>query len=180
MSDRMVTIKSGTTGTVSVVYPQYGLNRRWNRMGQPMQIPFETVQQCLWENGFDRMIRSGILYIESMQDKIDLGLEPADAVEPTNIIVFTEKDMEMLLKSIPFEIFKQRVLEAPKLQVDNLIDYAIEHEIIDMEKANFLEELTKNNGRGRNILKSIASKRDDIEAEKREAERAAARARERE
>ena len=181
MSQRMVTVKSGVVGTVSVVYPQYGLNRKWNKMGQPMQIPFETLQQCLWENGFDRMIRSGVLYIDDMQDKKDLGLEPSDAESPVNIIIFTEKDMEMLLKNIPFEVFKKRVLEAPKLQVDNLIDYAIEHEIVDMEKVSFLKELTKSEtGQGRDILKAIASKRDDIEAEKREAARAEARARDRE
>lgn len=175
MSQRMVTVKSGTRGTVSVVYPQYGLNRRWNKMGQPMQIPFDLLQQCLWENGFDRMIRSGVLYIDNMQDKIDLGLEPADATTPVNIIVFTEKDMEMLLKNIPFDVFKERVLAAPKLQVDNLIDYAIEHELVDMAKVDFLKELTK-----RDILKAITSKKEDAEIDRREAEKAAARAHDRE
>lgn len=175
MSQRMVTVKSGVVGTVSVVYPQYGLNRKWNKMGQPMQIPFELLQQCLWENGFDRMIRSGVLYIDNMQDKIDLGLEPADATAPVNIIIFTEKDMEMLLKSMPLDVFKERVLAAPKLQVDNLVDYAIEHELVDMAKVDFLKELTK-----RDILKAITSKKEDAEADRREAEKAAARARDRE
>ena len=164
MSDRMVIVKSSVNSTVSVVYPQYGINRRWNAMGQPMQIPFEAVQQCLWENGFNRMIQSGILYIENMQDKIDLGLEPVGATTPTNIIVFTEKDMEMLLNSIPLDVFKKRVTEAPKMQVDNLIDYAIEHEIVDMEKIDFLKKLTN-----RDILKAISSKREDKEADERAA-----------
>lgn len=173
---RMVIVKSGVMGTVSVVYPQYGLNRKWNKMGQPMQIPFETLQQCLWENGFDRMIRSGVLYIDNMQDKIDLGLEPADATAPVNIIVFSESDMEMLLKSVPFDAFKERVLAAPKLQVDNLIDYAIEHEIVDMQKVDFLKKLTASNGgTGRDILKAISSKKEDEEYERREAERQEAR-----
>lgn len=170
MEQRLVTLKSGVPGTVSVVYPQYGVNRRWMKMGQPMQIPFETVQQCLWENGFDRMIRSGILYIESMQDKKDLGLEPSDAEAPVNIITFTEKELEELLTSVPFKTFKERVLSAPKLQVDNLIDYAINHDKIDMEKVNFLKELTS-----RDILKAISSKREDEEAEKRAAEQEKAR-----
>lgn len=182
MSQRMVTVRSGVVGTVSVVYPQYGLNRKWNKMGQPMQIPFDTIQQCLWENGFDRMIRSGVLYIDDMQDKKDLGLEPADAETPVNIIVFSEKDMEMLLKNMPFDIFKKRVLEAPRLQVDNLIDYAIEHEIVDVQKADFLKKLTttENGAAGRDILKAISSKKEDEEAERREAARQEARARDRE
>lgn len=175
MEQRMVILKSGMAGTVSVVYPQYGLNRRWQKMGQPMAIPYETVQQCLWENGFRRMIDCGILQIDSLQDKKDLGLEPSDAEEPVNIIVFSEKDMEMLLTSIPFDIFKQRVTAAPRLQVDNLIDYAIEKEKVDMQKITFLKELS-----GRDILKAIASKIEDAEIDKRIAKEEAERKRERE
>ena len=174
MEQRMVIVKSGTPGTVSVVYPQYGLNRRWMKMGQPMAIPYETVEQCLWENGFRRMIDCGILQIDSMQDKKDLGLESEDAEEPENIIVFSEKDMEMLLTAIPMDIFKKKILAAPKLQVDNLIDYAIENEKVDMQKIAFLKELTN-----RDILKAISSKIEDAEIDKRIAKEEAKQKRER-
>lgn len=161
---RMVIVKSAVNATVSIVNPQYGLNIRWRAMGQPMRVPFEALEQALWEQGVRRMFDSGILYIDNMQDKIDLGLEPADATEPVNIIIFTENEMNELLTKAPFDSFKKRVLEAPRMQVDNLIEYAIHNEIVDMAKIDFLKKLTG----GKDILAGIKRKRDMREAEEKE------------
>lgn len=164
---RQVILKSSVDGSVSINYPQYGINRRWAKRGQPMAMPYELVEQCLWETGFKHMILSGILYIEDMQTKIDLGLEPADATEPTNIIVFEESEMAELWKKASLEEFKKRVQEAPRTQVDNLISYAIQHEIVEMEKLNFIKKLT-----GKDILSSVNIKRQVEEADAEEARRA--------
>lgn len=165
---RQVILKSAVEGSVSVNYPQYGVNRKWNKIGQPMSMPYEVVEQCLWENGFRRMIESGILYIENMQDKIDLGLEPYDATEPTNIIVFNENEMKELWKTATLDEFKEKVLSAPRTQVDSLITYAIKNEIVEMDKVNFIKKLT-----GKDVLASVTLKRDVEEAEEREAREAA-------
>lgn len=170
--ERMVIVKSAVNATVSIVNPQYGINRRWSQQGQPIAVPFAQLEQCLWENGIRRMFDSGILYIENMQDKIDLGLEPANATEPTNIIVFDVAEMEKLLKVDTLDEFKKRILSAPRLQVDNLIEYAVHNEIVDMNKINFLKDLT-----GKDILYGIQRKREVEEVEKKEA--AAQRERER-
>lgn len=162
MKERMVVLKSMVNGTVSVNYPQYGINRRWSKMGQPIPVPFTTVEQCLYENGFRRMIDSGILYIENMQDKIELGLEPADASEPENIIVLEEKDMENLLKATTLDTFIEKTQNISRAQMDNLIDYAIRHEIVIMDKANYIKELT-----GRDILAAVSRKQQVEEADKR-------------
>lgn len=166
MSERMVILKSMVNGTVSVNYPQYNINRRWSQTGQPVAIPFHTVEQCLWENGFRRMIDSGILYIESMQDKIDLGLEPADATEPVNIIALTQNQIDSLLKTASLDEFKETLLKLPRAQVDNLVEYAVEKEIVVMDKAAFVKELT-----GKDILASVSKKQQMREIEKREAQR---------
>lgn len=163
--ERMVIVKSAVNATVSIVNPQYGINRRWSQPGQPMAIPFSQLEQCLWENGIRRMFDSGILYIESMKDKIDLGLEPSDAEKPTNIIIFDQKEMEQMLRSDDMETFKKKVLSAPRLQVDNLIEYAVHNEIVDMNKINFIKDLT-----GKDILSGIKRKRDVEEAERKEAQ----------
>lgn len=165
---RQVILKSSVDGSVSINYPQYGVNRRWSKRGQPMAMPFELVEQCLWETGFRHMIQSGILYIEDMQTKIDLGLEPADATEPTNIIVFDENEMLELWKQASLEEFKKRTQEAPRTQVDNLITYAIQHEIVEMDKVNFIKKLT-----GKDILTSVNLKRQVEEADAEENRRAA-------
>lgn len=171
--ERMVIVKSAVNATVSIVNPQYGINKRWSRPGQPMGIPFEQLEQCLWENGIRRMFESGILYIESMKDKIDLGLEPVDAQEPVNIIVLTEKDMDYLLKEAPLEEFKKKLCAVPQMQVDNLVEYAVHNELVDMDKVNFIKTLTK----GKDILTGIKKKRDVEEAEERDRKAAEMRAR---
>lgn len=160
---RMVIVKSAVNATVSIVNPQYGLNIRWRAIGQPMRVPFDALEQALWEQGVRRMFDSGILYIDSMQDKIDLGLEPADATEPVNIIVFSESDMAKLMQEAPFDEFKKKMLQVPRMQVDNLIEYAIHNEIVDMAKIDFLKKLT-----GQDVLAGIKRKRDMREAEEKE------------
>lgn len=163
MSERQVMLKSTVNGTVSVNYPQYGINRRWSKAGQPISIPFTTIEQCLYENGFRRMIDSGILYIENMQDKIDLGLEPADATEPVNIIALTQEQIDSLLRNSSIEEFKDMMLKLPRAQVDNLVEYAVEKEIIQMDKAAFIKELT-----GKDILASVSKKQQMREIEQKE------------
>ena len=167
--ERMVVLRSTVNATVSVNYPQYGINRRWSKVGQPIAVPYQTVEQCLYENGFRRMIDSGILYIDDMQDKIDLGLEPDGATEPVNIITFNDKEMEYLLTEAPMDEFKERMESAPRLQVDNVIEYAINHDIVVMEKANYLKKLTG----GKDILATITKKREVEDAERRAQEKAA-------
>lgn len=159
MAERMVALKNMMNATVSVRKPEYGVNRKWNRRGQTMAIPYDTVEQLLWDDGFRRMIDSGILYIENLQDKKDLGLEPEDATEPENIIVLDEKKMDSLLKVVPITVFKREVSKLSKTQTDNLIDYAIENKIVDTAKCSYLKDLTQ-----RDILFAI-SRREDIARE---------------
>lgn len=161
MSVRMVMLKNMVNSSVSVKDPSLGVNRTWHKRGQTLPIPYDTVELMLWENGFKHLIDSGILYIENMQDKKDLGLESADAIEPENIIALSTIQMENLLKNTPITVFKKEVANLPKVQVDNLIEYAVENKIIDPVKSSFLKELT-----GKDIMVSV-SRKEEREAEER-------------
>ena len=147
MAERMVVLKNMVNSRVVVNKPAYGVRRVWNKRNQPMAIEYNTVQQLLWDPGFRNMIDSGILYIENMKDKIDLGLEPVGT------------EMKELLTTIPFSVFKRKVSDLSKVQVDNLISYAVENEIVNTEKCRYLKEVT-----GKDILASI-SRKQNMEAE---------------
>jgi hypothetical protein len=155
---RMVLIKSMVNATVSVRKSEYGVNRRWEKRGQTQAIPYDVVEQLLWTTGFRNMIDNGILYIDDLQTKKDLGLEPEDATEPTNIIALTELQMENLLKNTPLTVFKKEISQLKDTQIDNLIDYAIEKKIVDTDKCSLLKQITK-----RDILLAI-SRKEDMEA----------------
>lgn len=152
---RMVNLKNMVNKTVGVKLPEYGVNRKWVNKGQVIPIPYETVEQMLWHEGFRKMIDRGILYIESMKDKIDLGLEPVGAEKPENIIVLTEVQIKNMLESQPIEVFKNEVLSLTMTQVNNIVNYAIENEVVDVAKCDFLKTVTKID-----ILRAITLKKD--------------------
>lgn len=159
MAERMVLLENMVDSIVTVKKPEYGVNRKWNKRGQKQAVPFETVEQLLWDTGFRNMIDAGILYIANMKDKIDLGIEAEGTTEPTNVIALSEARMKELWTTIPLDVFKREVEKLPMVQVDNLIDYAIETETIDSAKSYFIKELTK----GKDILASISRKREMAE-----------------
>lgn len=152
--ERNVKIVSMVDNIVSVRKPEYNIYRSWKNRGQTFTIPFDTVQQLLWDTGFKNLIYSGILYIPDLQDKIDLGIEEEGATEAKNIIAFTEEKMvELFSDKVPMEEFVKIVTTIPRTQVDILIEYAIEKEIVNVKKDKFLLELT-----GKDILVGISRK----------------------
>lgn len=167
---RMVALKNMVDSKISVKEPSLGVNRRWERRGQTLTMPFETVEQLLWVDGFRRMIDEGFLYIENLQDKIDLGLEPQGVTRPTNIIALSEKEIVDLLTKADLNTFKATIAKLPDSQIDNVIDYAIAHELVDMQKDAILKEVTK-----RDILGAISQKAKNAEIDKQIQDRDAAR-----
>lgn len=152
MADKMVALKSTIDSLVSVRKPEFGVNRRWQKMGQTQTLPFDIVSQLLWDSGFRSLIDSGILYIEDMQTKKDLGLEPEEADKPVNILVLNEKQMTEFMTSLPIDVFKREVSNLPRIQVDNLVSFAAEHRYTDSEKCYFLKQLC-----GKDVLKMVSN-----------------------
>lgn len=166
MSNRMVTVVNTDNAMIGIAKPQYGANYKWVRYGQPINIPYEKLEQMLYDPGVETLIRSGSLYIPNMQDKIDLGLEPANAVEPQNIIVLTPEQMHTLWTVKPFEVFKSEIQKLSKTQLDNVIDYAISNKITISDKCQYIRELTH-----RDIFKAVSKELEYAEIDAREAER---------
>lgn len=152
MAERMVALKSTIDSMVSVRKPEYGVNRRWQKIGQTQMLPFDTVYQMLWDSGFRSLIDSGILYIEDLQTKKDLGLEPEEATGPVNILVLTEQQMKEYMTSLPIDVFKREVSKLPRIQVDNLISFAAQNRYTDSEKCYYLKQLC-----GKDILKMVSN-----------------------
>lgn len=149
--ERMVKVTNMVNKIVGVKLPEYGINRQWRRKGQSVPIPFDTLSQMLWHNGFRNMIDKGILYIDSMKDKIDLGLEEEGTKEPTNIIALNDAQILKLLKVDDFDTFKNTIDKLPEAQVRNVANYAITNKLVDVEKCNYIKDLTYID-----ILKSIS------------------------
>ena len=152
----MVIVKNMVNAQVGVKDATTGMLRRWNKRGHCVQIPFDVMEQLMWQDGFRRMIENGILYIESLQDKIDLGIEPYGTDKPVNIIVLSDKRMEELMTTTPLDVFKTEIQQLPRVQVDNLIEYAITNKKVDSAKCAFLKLVT-----GKDIFKAITVREED-------------------
>jgi hypothetical protein len=166
MGERMVLVKNMIDSRVGVSDPTTGIRRRWEKRGQTVPIPYSAMEQLLWQDGFRRMIDQGYLYIESMKDKQDLGLEPIEATQPTNIIALSPVQMSDMLRNKPIDVFKRELSGLPDAQIDNLIDYAISQKIMDSQKCSILKQVT-----GRDIIKAISRKEEIESEEKAEKER---------
>lgn len=167
-TERMVKLVSMDSGTVCLYEPAYNVNKVFKGRGTTQILPFEVISQMLNTDGFRSMIDMGILYIENMQDKIDLGLEEPGTTEPTNIKVLTDAQKATLLKADTVDEFVKHLDGYTTEQVLSLVDYAVENKITNIEKANVLKELT-----GKDIISIIAKRRAEEEHDKEVARREA-------
>ena len=145
-----VKITSTTVGEVSVFQPSIPFRMSWPSKGSTRVVEEEVLEQLLYTPGFKRMIDSGVLYIEDLDQKKKLGLEPEDATEPVNIIVLSDTDKKKYLTMYSLDKFKQEIKKLSHEQLIDLADYAIANEIADFGKSGALEKAC-----GKNIIKGI-------------------------
>lgn len=157
--ERMVKIISTVNRTVVVNRPEYNVRKLWSAKGQPNVIPFDQVQQLMYMTGFYNLLKSGVLYIENMQDKIDLGLEDEGTTVPTKIRILNDADKLDLLKNKTYDEFVKTLAHLPMEQAHGLVDFAVDNEIIDSKKTAYLKQLT-----GRDVMLTLARKRQADEA----------------
>lgn len=141
--NKKVKVTALVDGTIGITDPDLRFRRDWNQKGATRLIDFDVLEELIYNPGVEYMFKEGILGIDDMEVKVALGLEPEGAVEPQNIIVFDDNMKKRLLAFMPFVEFKENVDKAPREQVFALVDYAIDNELVDMDKCNYLQEKTQ-------------------------------------
>lgn len=143
MNEEKVIVKSTVNGRVGITLPDYRFKQEWNRKGAKASIDKQILNDIMFEPGVDYMFKTGILYIEDMETKKELGLEPQNAKEPENIIVLDENQMKRQLSLVPFHEFKATIEKLSKEQRMNLVQFAVQQEILpSMEKTDLLQKAT--------------------------------------
>ena len=66
---------------VGVVVPELNFRRDWMGKEQKIAIDENLLKELMFDPGFHNMVMQGILYIEEMDVKKELGIEPFDAEE---------------------------------------------------------------------------------------------------
>ena len=142
MEKEMVTVISTVNGVVGIYLPDLRFKKEWTRKGQRQKIDKDLLQDIMYDPGSEYMFRTGMLYIEDMNIKKEIGLEPEEATEPVNIIILDEQQLHRYLTVMPLHEFKENVKKLSIEQAKNLVDYAVQKETITFDKAEFLEKVT--------------------------------------
>ncbi len=149
MTDKVKVISS-VNGRCVVNNRDLQLKRVWQGRGDVVTFTAEQIEQLMFDPAFSNMVNSGMLYIEDMEVKKAIGLEPEDAESPTRILM-DEKTLQRFWKNMPLSQFKIETQKLTKVQLNILAEYAIHHgNDGTIDKANYLTEISNYN-----ILKGI-------------------------
>lgn len=100
MNDKVM-VTSMVNGIVGITLPHLLFKKSWPKKGSKLPVDKEILRQAIYEPGVEYMFKNGILYIDDMDFKIELGLEEEGTTTPKNIIPVDEKFLERLLKKMP-------------------------------------------------------------------------------
>ena len=145
-------------GPVSVNISDLRFKREWPNKGASVLIEKETLEEMMYDSGFKYMIDTGMLYIEDLEVKKGLGLEPEDATEPVNIIVLSDNDMKRMMTAMPQFEFDAKLKTLNYEQMLALADFAIRNELGDFGKCDAIRKAC-----GKDILTAIKLNREDKE-----------------
>lgn len=131
------------------------ISRRWPGLGSVVTFDKEQIEELMFDPAFANMISEGMLYIDDMEVKKEIGVEPEEATTPT-IIYLSEKELERFWKIMPMAQFKLETKKLTKSQITSLARYAMAHgQTGSIEKANYLSEIS-----GFQILKGIENNKE--------------------
>ena len=139
--DKKVKVTNLVSRRVNITLPEMRFRRVWETKGAVRTIPFDELEEAMYNPGVEALFRNGVLGIEDMSVKRELGLEPEDAEEPVNIIVLNDQQRKRYLTVLPLPEFKDKVKELSRDQIQELAKFAIDNELIDFEKDSYIKEL---------------------------------------
>ena len=104
MSDKIKVI-SAARGRVVINNRDLGIRRIWQARGDSVLFTKEQIEGLMYDPAFSNMVNEGYLYIDDMEVKKDIGLEPEEATTPT-IILMDDKQLKRFWKDMPLAQFK--------------------------------------------------------------------------
>ena len=148
MSDKIKVI-SEFNGRCVIENADLRISRVWPARGAAVLFTKEQIEELMFDPAFSNMVKEGYLYIEDMEVKKEVGIEPEDATAPTAILL-DDKQLKRFWKDMPLSQFKVETKNLKKVQLDSLAEYAIREGGGSIEKANYLSKIS-----GYKILKGI-------------------------
>lgn len=149
MNEKVI-VTSMVNGIVGITLPNSRIKKIWPKKNTKLPVDKDLLREAIYEPGVEYLFKNGILYIEDMDFKIELGLEPEGAKAPTEVIPVDEKYLNRILKLMPLSEMKTAISKMSDNQKKELLDYAVEQNDIQLDRLNVLQDLT-----GIDVLKVI-------------------------
>ena len=144
MEDKKVTVVNMVDAQVGIKNPDFRFQANWPAKGSRVRIDKQMLDDLMYEDGVRYLFDNGILYIDDMQDKIDLGLEDEGTTKPTKIIVWSEADMKKYLTVKPMHEFKTEFDKLSRDQQQEVARYMVANELVgSLEKAEYVQKKTE-------------------------------------
>ena len=135
-----VKVTSHVDGIVGVSLASRSFIREWRAKNQSILIPFEVLEEAIYDPGFRNMIDQGILSIDNLEANIQLGLEDDSVQKPTNHIIYTDVELRKLLNVSTAQEFEETLKAMPSEAKRSLADMAITLRIRDANKIQLLKK----------------------------------------
>lgn len=136
MNDKVM-ITSMVGGTISAASLEH---RVWNKKGQKLPVSKEVLREAIYEPGIEYMFKKGILYIDDMEMKIELGLEAPGTTAPTEVLPVDDKYLNRVLKLMPISEMKAAIDKMSIVQKQELVDYASKQNDIQLDRLAIVSE----------------------------------------
>lgn len=144
MENKKVVVVNMVDAQVGIKNPDFRYQANWPMKGSKVRIDKELLDDLMYEEGVKYLFDNGILYIDDMQDKIDLGLEEEGTIEPTNIVVWDEATIKKYITVKPLHEFKTDFDKLSRDQQEEVARYMVKNELIgSLEKAEYVQKKTE-------------------------------------
>lgn len=153
MNEKVI-VTSMVNGIVGITMPNSRIKKIWPKKNTKLPIDKNLLREAIYEPGVEYMFKNGILYIDDMDFKIELGLEAEGTKAPTAVIPVDDKYLNRVLKLMPISEMKGAITKMSENQKKELLDFAVEQNDIQLDRLNAIKELT-----GIDLLKVIELKR---------------------
>jgi hypothetical protein len=155
--ERRIMVKNLSSSRVIIDNEELHFKRVWEQKGAVKPIAFEILEQLIYEPGVETLFKEGYLYIDDKDTRVELGLEEADG--DSIVQLYTDAQIKRFLTIAPIEEFAQVLGIMAHEQIVEMADYAIDNELIDIEKDEMLKKKI-----GIDVIKTIQLKKANTEA----------------
>ena len=121
MENKKIIVTSTSRSRVGINIPELHFKRVWEKRNSKIAIDFSILQEMIYDPGVHYLFEQGILYIDDMDVKIELGLEEPDTAAPTAIVILSENDMSRYMNAMPLFEFKENVKKLGREQLQALV-----------------------------------------------------------